>query len=185
MLKGVGFVVGSGDKWLSSRGGPFALMGLAKSRTWGGDEFLSTSVCFPPVGNDYTRACRFSYHEGILSDNDGEAFIFFSVAKASRLIKLGDEFLVVAMEYDSTLNDDVFDNFDISLLKHHIRLFEFYISETKVSLFSAVEFNENKIQQEIEVKDGWYLAERFELDFGNSEKFGSYVAYKFRPAAFV
>jgi hypothetical protein len=185
MLKGVDFVVDSKAKWLSSRGGPFALMGSEKCKAWGGDEFLSNNVCYPPVGNDYTRACRFSYHEGILSDNDGEAFIFFSIAKASRLLRLGEEFLVVAMEYDATLEIDVFEKFDKSFLNFDQRLFEFYISEPNISLISSVEFGDDKIIQEIEVNEGWYLAERFNLDFGNAEKFGSYIAYKLRPVVYV
>lgn len=64
--------------WLVTNGGPFAILSRKKRESWGGDLFSSSTVKFPPVDNDYTRACRYGSIEGIISDDDGEALVIFT-----------------------------------------------------------------------------------------------------------
>jgi hypothetical protein len=167
------------EMWLESRGGPFVVMGLAKCLKWRGDEDLSTTIAFPPVGNDYTRAARFRAHEGVLSDADGEVFVFFSEGLCAQLWNSQEGFGVISWELSGRESLEDFITFKSENLKNGRTIFDFFISEDKLTMVSGEIANFSDLDSYITVKTGWYKLRKYDLDLGNVDKFGKFLCYRF------
>jgi hypothetical protein len=167
-------------EWVLSRGGPFVVTGISKAASWGGDSKKSTKSPFPPVGNDYTRAARFGTHEGVISDEDGEALVFFAEGLCSKFIKINGTVGIINQELSGSESDDIdFAIFDKYKNVFKSVLFDLYFNESKIVLFDSRIDNLEELYDLIEIEKGWYQIEKIICEAEDIEKFGAYIKYIF------
>lgn len=167
------------NSWLLSEGGPFVLMGEIKSLRWKGDSALSTHCPFPPVGNDYTRAARFLTHEGVISDEDGEVFVFFSEGLCSKIIGGPREFILFSWEFTGDNESKFIVENELSKFRFVSDLLYFFVSENRLSLFDSKCSGQYFKGNSIDVEVGRYKVSLFEQIEEDFAKFGKYTMYKF------
>jgi hypothetical protein len=169
------------NSWVLSSGGPFALMGSSKYQRWGGDESVSATSILPPFGNDYTRACRFGVNEGILSDNDGEIFVFFGEMLEAGFFHFCGELFLICPIVSGAISSDKPIPFSAQFSNQQKELFKYFNCDGQVTLIDSSDSKKNKNQFFIEMPSGWYTINTFQSNLGNMHDFGVYQFYRFSP----
>jgi hypothetical protein len=88
-------------------------------------------------------------------------------------------FGVISWELSGRESLEDFITFKSENLKNGRTIFDFFISEDKLTMVSGEIANFSDLDSYITVKTGWYKLRKYDLDLGNVDKFGKFLCYRF------